>query len=292
MNTMQMYLEKDKERFLNNLAKTLNKPAAVKEIRNELDRVLYSYNEQDLSDRVKEAASFMVQSVKPAFAAAEADGEATVFSREEVNGKKAEDKRSVFFGIFLFLGLLASLASLGYIYIAYVQFAKDYYPWILFGGVLLGSLFLLLAGIFSKKKPAKERRQYYAEMHIDSEKIYQSVFATVLVIDKQLEELQIKESIAVKKQFEESGSGVDDSEIELYAQLLESAYADMENPLSQEFVSQLKYFLHKHHIEVVNCTQDTKGYFDFMPSETVATIRPALLLEGTLLKKGLASGGE
>jgi len=292
MNSMQMYLEKDKERFLNNLAKTLNKAAALKEVRNELDRILYSYNEQDLSDAQKEAASFMIQSVKPAFSALEADGEATVFTREEVNGKKEEAKRSVFFTVFLFLGLLCSLASLGYIYIAYVQYAKDYYPWALFGGVFLASLFLLLAGIFSKKKPAKERKQYYAEMHIDSEKVYQSVFATILVIDKQLEELQIRESIALKKQMQEGGSGVDDNEIELYAQLLESAYADRDNPLSQEFVSQLKYYLHKHHIEVVEYTKENKGYFDFMPSEAVSTIRPAFLLDGTILKKGLASGGE
>jgi hypothetical protein len=56
-------------------------------------------------------------------------------------------------------------------------------------------------------------------------------------------------------------------------------------------VDQIKYFLHKNQIEVVDYSKDTAQYFDLMPGTKAGTIRPAMVANGRLLKKGLASKG-
>ena len=50
-------------------------------------------------------------------------------------------------------------------------------------------------------------------------------------------------------------------------------------------------YLHKQQIEVVDYSEKTKQYFDLMPGSGKGTIRPAMIADGTLLKKGMASTG-
>ena len=49
--------------------------------------------------------------------------------------------------------------------------------------------------------------------------------------------------------------------------------------------------LHRQQIEVVDYSEENARYFDLMPGASAGTIRPALIADGSLLKKGLASKG-
>ena len=51
----------------------------------------------------------------------------------------------------------------------------------------------------------------------------------------------------------------------------------------------MKYYLHRHDIEAVDYSEKTESYFDVMPSSRPGTLRPALVRNGKLLKKGLAA---
>ena len=54
------------------------------------------------------------------------------------------------------------------------------------------------------------------------------------------------------------------------------------------------FYLHRKNIDVVDWTPDTAGqgaWFDMMPAYDSGTFRPALIADGTLLKKGMASAG-
>ena len=59
-----------------------------------------------------------------------------------------------------------------------------------------------------------------------------------------------------------------------------------------EKIDEIKYYLHKQQIETVDYSEATKQYFDLMPGIKSGTIRPALVADGKVLKKGLASTGK
>ena len=79
-------------------------------------------------------------------------------------------------------------------------------------------------------------------------------------------------------------------ELELFSDLLAAAYSgDPEYAL--EKIEAIKYYLHKQQIEVVDYSEETAQYFDLMPGTAAGTIRPAMVANGGLLRKGLASTG-
>jgi hypothetical protein len=113
----------------------------------------------------------------------------------------------------------------------------------------------------------------------------------MLSVDQSVEEIRASERW---KQREKAGSidgkTVTPSELELFSDLLTAAYSgDAEYAL--EKIEQIKYFLHRQQIEVVDYSKENEKYFDLMPVSKAATIRPALVAQGGLLKKGLASSG-
>ena len=59
-----------------------------------------------------------------------------------------------------------------------------------------------------------------------------------------------------------------------------------------EKIEEIKYYLHRQQIEVVDYSEATAQYFDLMPGTQGGTIRPALVADGVLLKKGLAQTGK
>ena len=101
-------------------------------------------------------------------------------------------------------------------------------------------------------------------------------------------------------------AAADPAELELLSRLLEDAYGRRgEDELADEEIGQIKFYLHRKNIDVVDWTDNTgkrggkedsdsaarTGWFDMIPAFTAGTIRPALVADGRLLKKGLASEG-
>ena len=55
-------------------------------------------------------------------------------------------------------------------------------------------------------------------------------------------------------------------------------------------ISELKFYLHKKKIDVIDYDGENKELFERMPSQSTGTIRPALVIADTVLRKGLAAG--
>ena len=100
---------------------------------------------------------------------------------------------------------------------------------------------------------------------------------------------------------------MDPAELELLSRLLEDAYGRRgEDEQAEEEISQIRFYLHRKGIEAVDWTGDTErqngtegggaggrgGWFDMMPAFESGTLRPALVFDGRLLKKGMASAGK
>ena len=157
--------------------------------------------------------------------------------------------------------------------------------------VVSGVIALFASGLLFAKPKERSSRELQVEVNVDSAKIYRSYRSALLSVDQSLDEVRAAERWDKR---EEAGSidgrPATTPEIELFSDLLAAAYSgDPEYAL--EKIGDIKYYLHRQQIEVVDYSEENARYFDLMPGVQGGTIRPALIADGALLKKGLASRG-
>ena len=290
MTTMQALLEKDKERFLQNMAAAKASSESVRVLEEQLSRILTEYNEEEENIEVKSNAKMLVETLIASAGLLDCDGESIIWNKSQYRKDISKPKRSGFFVFFLILGLLLLLGALG----AYVYF-KDTIPpsneiMIGIAVILLGALFLFLSGIFSAKKHKENKEDLYAETIPDPQKTYHILLNSVLTMDKILNQIRNRETLQQKKALLEEKEELKKEDLDLLCNLLESAYGEPENEYAKEVINDISYYLHKKKIELVNYNGENKDLFDRMPSQTNTTIRPALIMADTILVKGLAAG--
>ena len=61
--------------------------------------------------------------------------------------------------------------------------------------------------------------------------------------------------------------------------------------MALDAIGDLKYSLYKRGIEAVDYSEENKVMFEILPSTKESTVNPALVKDGVLLKKGVATGG-
>ena len=291
MASFQALLEQDKERFLSLLSKNTSTLAIIKDIEAEFDRLLYSFNNENENDAVKDAARQMIQTAKSTAAFIDTAGETKLWKKTAYGAKPEKGKRSFFFWLLLLLTFVAFGGYCAYqYYIIHMPFKSfsDFLPFLLLIPV---ALFFFLSGVISKRKVIEEQADLEAEVSIDIQKVYRAVLSSVLVIDRNLEDIRTEERIQLRKQMKEHKDSLDKEEIDLLAHILESAYSTKQDDSSAEMISQIKYYLHNKKIEAVDYSDENSAWFDFIPAYDEGTIRPAFVIEGMLIKKGLASGG-
>ena len=309
MTTLQEFLEQDKEKLLEELrqAKTPEKTAEV--LGRELDRMLIQYNEGCETPEVRDAAAYMLQTARNAVPLVDTLGETKIW--EETGTSVTENtatgsgsgkaKRSVFAGptaIFGVSGFLMGVISLVMTSsTAAKEFAIPNSPvvWVL----LLASLVCIgLAGRFSAGKQegkVQPRGQQQAEVQTDPQKAYRALRTVAIAADRNLAEVESSAAWQKRKDAEgASGAGtagkgdIDAAQLDLYAGLLE-AYTSGDGQFALDRLADVKYYLHRHDIEAVEYSEKTEAWFDVMPSSRPGTLRPALVRNGKLLKKGLAA---
>lgn len=291
MPSFQGLLEKDKERFLSLLSKNTSAAATIKDVESEYDRLLYAFNNEDENNTVRDAARQMIQTAKSAASFMDVQGETKLWTRTEYGVKPQKGKIRVLFWILLFLSLCAMGAGCGFFYYMLHGSADsvwDFLPMFILLGV---SLLLFLCGLSCRRKKTEDTAKLEAEVSIDIQKVYRSVLSTVLIIDRNLEDLRTEERIQLRKQMKEQKDSIDKEEIDLLSHILESAYSSKEDDASVEMISQIKFYLHNNKIDVVDYSAENSSWFDLIPAYEAGTIRPAFVIEGLLIKKGLASEG-
>lgn len=291
METMQSILEKDKEKFLQMLNSEDDAEKAAAQVSRELSRILYVFNEQDESDEVKKAAMQMISAVQASTSFLDSAGETDVYHRtaRETNSRGHLPVR-------FWLLAMATVACGGGAVVMYVLKGNPVssiieLPLVL--ALLAGMIvFTFLTGQSAHKVDRKPQEEYLTRTTFDAMKVYRAVFTAVVAIDKQLQDVRTAAAMAAKKQRTETRGNISDAELELLGTLLETAMAE-EGEGAQQTVSEIRYYLHRRGIDVVDYTSAHKPWFDMMPSAgTAGTIRPAIVMDGNVLKKGLAAGGE
>lgn len=283
-------LEKDKENLLTELAAAKEPDRAIRVLENELDKILMTYNEQCDSERERDAAAYMMQAVRLSLPLIDSVGETKIWE----TGSVVEEHKTRMWPLVIVLlivaivlcgvGLLPLVLDLGGI--EKVDYVKQ-------GPMLLGGLAAaFVAGLLSRRSaPKKTKTGQRVETHVDANKIYISFRNALLAVDQNLEEIQSMQRWEKREEAGKiDGHEVSASELDIFSDLLTASYSkDPEYAL--EKIDDIKYYLHKQQIEAVDYSPETAQFFDMMPSQRAGTIRPALVADGKLLRKGMASAG-
>ena len=288
-------LEKDKSSLLTALSAAGTADKAVHVLENEIDKLLLKHNELCETDRERESAAYMMQALRLSLPLMDSNGKIKVWE----SGQKTEEDTGGSFKLSFLILLLAGLALCVFgfgqlIFEAYIgaeETARDQV--LLHGGAsVVGLIALYFSGyMYSRPKKVSGKKEYQVDIRIDADRVFRSFRTAILSVDQSLEEICAAERWSAREKAGSiDGRAVSQSELDLFSELLAAAYSgDPEYAL--EKIEQIKYFLHRQQIEVVDYTKENEKYFDLMPGSKAATIRPAMVAQGGLLKKGLASTG-
>ncbi|MBQ6622515.1 MAG: hypothetical protein IJH75_06735 [Mogibacterium sp.] len=283
-------LEKDRDRLLTELASAHSAEKAVKVLENELDRLLMRYNEQCGNERERDSAAYMMQAVRFSLPLIDSVGETKVWERGAE--KSASGKVSVPAILLLIAGVALCAFGLIPLLLTYANTASGSDQITRIAAVAGGAVALFFAGFLIGKPRSRKSGDRQVEIRVDAGKIYRSLRTALLSVDQNLEEIRAAERWSKREQAGNiDGRPAVTPEIDLFSDLLAASYSqDPEYAL--EKIDEIKYYLHKQQIEVVDFSEETRKYFDLMPGIQTGTIRPALVADGALLKKGLASTGK
>ena len=299
MKTLRSILEQDKERFLG-LIKGADREAAVHQINLELDRVLFAFNDQDLSDSMHFCAQSMVRTAKASSGWLDSEGEAVIYGRTEYGSgsadaagrkRKGRAHTDTLFWIFLAAGVFLVAAMIVWLYILSTSLDADRrfaVPVLL---IIPGALCLFFAGVRLRSGSPGIRRgkeELYAKSMPEPEQVYKNLLAAVLVMDASLKNLEEAEAAALHREKTQQALDPDLPELDLLIDLLEETWTGEEEQ-AREIRSKIKFYLHRRGLEVHAYSQEHADWFDRIPSEISGTIRPAIVMEGLLVRKGLAA---
>lgn len=280
MNTREL-LEKDKARLIGRLENAQNPEQAARECEDELGRILLEYNENATSDRVSEAAYYSMQTAKSAISLVDSTGEIRAYERTISVGT---DKKNYWIPLAGGVGITTA----GGLALALLPEALTPVGFIVLAA---GFVATFIAGIrFGQRRDVPRVRDQVFETRVDGKKIYSNLLRMMTVIDRNLEDIrgrEMQEAPATVTKTEKAGA----EELELLSGILESAYVRRGEADAEDIISNIKFYLHRQGIEVVEFEATTEQWFNKMPSRGRGTLRPALVKDGTALIRGIAQGG-
>ena len=284
MGTREL-LEQDKGRLLQRLESAGQPQEAIRIMEDEVSRILYKYNQDCPDERVSEEALYSLQTVQAALPLADSAGRVSAYQRTSAASRKQPGKA---FTLPLAAAAVMSAASV----LMMVFAGKGALLTCLPVSLLLAAGGLGLAFYAGRKNgnaPARPSQddQYY-EVSLDHNKLYHSLLAVLTVVDRNLGEvenaakLNMADSAEIRRE-------ADTPQLNLLADLLEQAYTQKEEEWAEEIISEIRFYLHRKGIDTLDYSPDRSKWFDMMPAQSDGTLRPALVEDGVLLKKGLAA---
>ena len=287
-------LDKDKSNLITELSNAAIPEKAIKVLENETDKLVLRFNEQCDSERERETAAYLMQAVRLSLPLIDSTGTTKVWEhdKEPKKAKSSSDRISIPSALLMFAGIVLCLYAMFPMIIAGMEASEPATTRELvirmlavFGGLAAG----ILGGLMVRRGPVRTAKEQQVEIHVDADKLYRFYRTVILSVDQSLEEVSARERWDKREQAGNiDGRPATTPELDLFSDLLAASYSgDPEYAL--EKIEAIKYYLHRQQIEVVDYSESTRQYFDMMPGTKTGTIRPAMVADGNLLKKGLAS---
>ena len=284
-------LEKDQERFQTRLAQADTPEQTVTEIEEEMNRILLQYNESCTDERMSQAALHAMKTARASAALVNSGGEIRVYERTP-SGSSGKSSGSAALSKPFFGPLAAGAACTAVGILLYAMAPESIHS---FAAALLivGGIVLFWAGTrFGAGKAVPLKRDQIFESKPDPEKIYRHLHTLLTVVDQTLEDVRLNgEADSATPLLTGKEAGIPDEELQLLRGLLETAYTQDDRDAGDASISDIRFYLHKHGIDVVDYNVETSKWFNLMPSKGQGTLCPALVREGTVLIKGTAAAG-
>ena len=154
----------------------------------------------------------------------------------------------------------------------------------------LGGVFLYLSGRQRAVLSALPAEQItcFAEVTPDPERIFHHLTTMAAVLDQNLAEARGSRRIAERSAQSDPDAGADPEFTELMSGLLETVYAQEDKDAARDITSEIRYYLHGKGIEAADYDGSNGAAFDLLPGQEEETLRPAMMKNGRVLRKGLA----
>lgn len=253
-----------------------------------LDGALYDYSNDCEDDELRELAAGMSGAVKTSLPLLECASDTKIWESTAGGEKVKRPKWPGFVSLALGAGLIA-----GVVYVFFAQrpeLAADD----LSGAAMLlafGALLIFVAGVLLMRAPAlvkPEKTEKQVDVKINAADAVRRLAAVFLQMDKSLD---ARRAALASKNALERAQGLAPAELELFSALLEGAYSG-DGELALDSLAETEHYLRRRGIETRSYDKKNEEYFELLPAERDATLRPALLCDGRLIKKGLAAYGE
>lgn len=290
MNFME-YLEQDKEGFLQKLEQAQTASAAKEVVQQEFDRLLLKYNEGCEEPVIRDTAALVIQTARISSGLVDTIGETKVYEeRSQGNAVQypVSFRQKAMAAAGLCCGMLAVLFAVLSSGGNSFQVSNLIISILMMGGAMLSAY---LAGKNDRNGiVSSENTRYYTENRIDAQRIYTCMHNVLFAADQDLEQLCLPDLSKGEEKLSGGTKKLSAEEIELCLSLLEALCSE-DGGYALDRIRDVKYFLHKNGIEAILYDGTNPELFDFMPSMSLRTFRPALITEEKVLRRGLASGG-
>lgn len=325
---MLQYLEEDREQLQTGLVQARTPEHAQAVVEKELDRLLFRYNEECKDDSLRDAALYMVQSAKMMVPVINSAGGTKIWETEEDGNAEASRGKKVSVpaafamaaGALLICGSLIAEGIAGGGLVTLPVLLKA------IAAALIGCVLVFVSGRLSAAKAGAQgntsnrrtraRRgpsagqtaagsgtgvrvigadSKRAEILVDPDRIWTCLRGVILTVDRNLELIRQEAEYRNSRPGTSAGNGIGKAEAELFSEILELAYGQTfggktdNAEAAEEMISSVKYYLHHRNVETVDYKDGKREWFELLPGSKSGTIRPALVMDGELIRKGLAT---
>ena len=301
------YLEQDKDKLKNSLrlAASPEKVSAVLE--EEIQSILYRYNEDHGEEQERMAAAWMLQVMRMLMPLTNCVDSVETWQKTgggaAGKGKKGLNPLSLVLlaagigltaaGAFISGGLGTLIKMPVSIVLLCLGLGAMFLSGWLGGSDRMEKWRRKKAGAASasgfKSTDSADRSMY--TVNLDPDRIVRILGAALQIADQNLSQARAGAE-ETKRLMQQSvlEEGTTQAQMILLSDLLEASYS-RDGEFALDRMEDIRWYLHRMGVEIVDYTPERAEWFDIMPAPGRGTLRPALVSEGRLLRKGMAAGG-
>lgn len=286
-------LEADREMIMAGIARDRRPEAAQAVLEKAVDRVTLRYVDQCGEPAVREAAQLILRTVKQALPLMDSTGEVRRWRRTSGG---ADEKRRGLGGASLALLLAGAALVLG-VMLALMLSGGRAAGALTFVEALLPAALGVAAAFWAGARFAAPRRAKGAEPEadvrdeflVDPDRVWHTLRGMLLTADGALDGVRAGAEAGRSEARSDGPEGaLPEAQAELFAGLLENAYAQ-DGADAREMIESMRFYLHAARVDVVDWAAGREAWFEFLPARRPGTIRPALVSDGRLIRKGVAA---
>lgn len=284
-------LEADQEMVLASLNSDRSPEAAEAALEKSLDRIALRFGEECDDENARAAAGLVLKTLRSALPLMASVNEVKRWQRTPGDAAKRPRMKPMTIalltvGVVLELSVMLGLLFTGHRATGVLTLLEAIIP----AGLGMAALFFAGMQYARPQLAVGDSPVEREEFLISPDRVWHELKGMALLADSAV---QAEQSMASQRRSDQEPaavgtSKVDARQLELFSSLLENVYARNDAD-SREMVESIRFYLHGAGVDALDYEKGREAWFEFLPAQRAGTIRPALVSEGKVVKKGLAA---